>query len=70
MSRPPQQHVEAVAEPNDREVLGIAIGNALRLARHAAELNLVHGPCDAVESSLHDLQAVVDAAVRRCSGRL
>jgi hypothetical protein len=68
MSRPPRIHVEPVTEPDEREVLGRAIGKILRLARHAAELNL-HGPYDAVEANFNDLRAAIDSAVMRFNSR-
>jgi hypothetical protein len=63
MSRPAQRHIEPVTESDDREVIARALGKVLRLARHAAELNMTLGPCDAVEHSLADLRAAVDSVV-------
>jgi hypothetical protein len=70
MSRPARRHVEPVTEPSARELLGMAIANVLRLARLAAELNRKRGPCEPLESTLVNLRAAIESAVRRCSGHL
>jgi hypothetical protein len=60
------QQQQPDTEQDDRQAIARALGKVLRLARHAADLNLTCGPGDALGRSLTDLRIAIDSAVRCC----